>query len=133
MKTLDRSPLGRATDYPDRYDPGLLFPIARSDQREAIGLRGALPFGGVDFWTAYEISWLDPRGKPQLAVGELRVPAESPAIVESKSLKLYLGSFAQERMKDIEAVASRIGSDLESACGLQRSASSTKILSTQVS
>jgi 7-cyano-7-deazaguanine reductase len=117
MKTLDRSPLGRATDYPDRYDPGLLCPIARSDQREAIGLRGALPFGGVDLWTAYEISWLDPRGKPQLAMGEFRVPAESPAIVESKSLKLYLGSFAQERMRDIEAVASRIGPDLESACG----------------
>ena len=93
MTTLDRSPLGKPTDYPERYDPALLFPIARAGQREALGLRAPLPFGGVDLWTAYEITWLDARGKPQVAIGEFRVPADSPSIVESKSLKLYLGSF----------------------------------------
>jgi 7-cyano-7-deazaguanine reductase len=117
MTTLDRSPLGKATDYPDRYDPALLFPIARSAQREAIGISGALPFRGVDLWTAYEISWLDPQGKPQLAVGEFRVPADSPAIVESKSLKLYLGSFAQEALPGIEALGRRIAADLARVCG----------------
>ncbi|HSS70226.1 MAG TPA: NADPH-dependent 7-cyano-7-deazaguanine reductase QueF [Casimicrobiaceae bacterium] len=114
---FDRSPLGRATDYPDRYDPALLFPIERAAQREAIGLSGALPFRGVDLWTAYEISWLDARGKPQPAIGRLAVPADSPAIVESKSLKLYLGSFAQERLPGIDALERRIGDDLERACG----------------
>ena len=86
MTTLDRSPLGKPTDYPERYDPALLFPIARARQREVFGLRGPLPFGGVDLWTAYEITWLDAHGKPQVAIGEFRVPADSPSIVESKSL-----------------------------------------------
>jgi 7-cyano-7-deazaguanine reductase len=116
---LDRSPLGKATGYPDRYDPALLFPIARVAQRDAIGLAGALPFHGVDLWTAYEISWLDDRGKPALAVGCFSVPADSPAIVESKSLKLYLGSFAQERLPDANAVARRIAADLDRACGAE--------------
>ena len=119
MTTLDRWPLGRTTDYPDRYDAALLFPIARSDAREAIGIRGTLPFVGADLWTAYEISWLDLRGKPQLAVGEFRVPAESPAIVESKSLKLYLGSYAQEPVGNLESVASRIERDLARVCAAQ--------------
>ena len=111
------SPLGRATDYPDRYDAGLLFPIARATQREPLGIGVALPFGGTDFWTAYEISWLDARGKPQLAIGEFRVPADSPALVESKSVKLYLGSYAQESMPDADTVAARIALDLTRACG----------------
>ena len=117
MNTPAPSPLGRATDYPDRYDAGLLFPIARAAQREALGIGGALPFGGADFWTAYEISWLDPRGKPQLAIGEFRVPADSPALVESKSLKLYLGSYAQEPVPDADTMATRIAADLMHACG----------------
>ena len=117
MMTGDRSVLGKATDYPDRYDPSRLFPMARAAQREALGIVGRLPFSGVDIWTAYEISWLDTRGKPQLAIGEFRVPAESPAIVESKSLKLYLGSFAQERLAALSDVERTIETDLMRACG----------------
>src|SRR5437667_2397562 len=117
MMTGDRSPLGKATDYPDRYDPSRLFTMARAAQREALGIVGTLPFSGVDLWTAYEISWLDTRGKPQLAIGEFRVPAGSPAIVESKSLKLYLGSFAQERLMALADVARMIETDLTRACG----------------
>ena len=114
---LDRSPLGKATEYPDRYDPSLLFRIARSEQRKEIGLAGGLPFHGVDLWTAYEISWLDDHGKPQFAVGRVAVPADSPAIVESKSLKLYLGAFAQERLPGIAALKRKIADDLEHVCG----------------
>jgi len=117
MTTLDRSPLGKPTDYPERYDPALLFPIARAGQREALGLRGPLPFSGVDLWTAYEITWLDAQGKPRIAIGEFRVPADSPSIVESKSLKLYLGSFAQEPAS-IDEIARRIEADLARACGV---------------
>jgi 7-cyano-7-deazaguanine reductase len=116
MSTLDRSPLAKPTGYPERYDPSLLFPVARADQREAFGLRGPLPFGGVDIWTAYEITWLDTHGKPRVAIGEFRVPAQSPSIVESKSLKLYLGSFAQEPAS-LEEIARRIQTDLARACG----------------
>jgi 7-cyano-7-deazaguanine reductase len=117
MTTLDRSPLGKPTKYPDRYDATLLFPIERSTQREALGLRGALPFGGVDLWTAYEISWLDAHGKPQVAIGAFQIPCNSPALVESKSLKLYLGSFAQEPVAGIKEVERRIQADLSRACG----------------
>ena len=116
MKTLDGSPLGKPTEYPDRYDPSLLFPVSRAEQREAFGLTGRLPFDGVDLWTAYEITWLDERGKPAVAIGEFRIPAASARIVESKSLKLYLGSFAQEAAASDE-IARRIRADLARVCG----------------
>ena len=124
-KILDDSPLGHATGYPDRYDASLLFPIARVEQRAALGIRGEPPFTGVDLWTAYEISWLDPRGKPQLAIGTFRVQADSPAIVESKSLKLYLGSYAQESLADSDTLGRRIAADLTHACGSEVDAALT--------
>ena len=89
--TPEQSQLGRASAYADRYDPTLLFPIARATQREAMGIAaGALPFFGADLWTAFELSWLNPRGKPQLAIAHFTVPCETPNIIESKSFKLYL-------------------------------------------
>jgi 7-cyano-7-deazaguanine reductase len=117
MNTPHDSALGRSARYPDRYDPGLLFPIARAAQREALGLRGPLPFHGVDVWNAYELSWLDSRGKPEVAVAELRIPATTPNIVESKSLKLYLASFNQERLASADAFVERVARDLSSASG----------------
>jgi 7-cyano-7-deazaguanine reductase len=111
------SPLGRSTEYPERYDPSLLYSMPRAPQREALRITGALPFRGVDLWTAYEITWLDARGRPRLAVGRIRVPADSPRLVESKSLKLYLGSFAQEMIADRDQVARAIDADLARACG----------------
>jgi 7-cyano-7-deazaguanine reductase len=116
MMTPEGSPLGKPTDYPERYDRALLFPIARSVSRDALGLSGALPFGGVDVWTAYELTWLGAGGKPEVAVGSIRVPADSLRIVESKSLKLYLGSFAQESPADASELVRRIESDLGRAC-----------------
>jgi 7-cyano-7-deazaguanine reductase len=116
MMTLENSPLGKATEYPDRYDASLLFSIERKVQRARLGIGDTQPFSGVDIWTAYELSWLDRRGKPMIAVGEFRVGAESPAIVESKSLKLYLGSFAQERLDTVEELTRRIDGDLSKAC-----------------
>ncbi len=111
------SPLGKSTDYPEHYDPTLLFAMPRAPQREALGLAESLPFGGTDAWTAYEITWLDSRGKPELAVGRFAVPFDSPRIVESKSLKLYLGSFTQEKIAGRHEVARKIESDLAVACG----------------
>jgi 7-cyano-7-deazaguanine reductase len=117
MTTFDGSPLGKATGYPDRCDASLLFAVARGPQRAALGLEGNLPFSGCDVWNAYEITWLDPRGRPRLAIGEFRVRAESPAMVESKSLKLYLGSFAQERIATAAELGERIATDLTRVCG----------------
>ena len=117
MTTFDGSPLGKATDYPDRYDASLLFGVSRAPQRAALGIEGNLPFSGWDVWNAYEITWLDLQGRPRLAIGEFRVRAESPAMVESKSLKLYLGSFAQEPLASATALGERIATDLRRVCG----------------
>jgi 7-cyano-7-deazaguanine reductase len=119
MTTITGSPLGKPTEYPDRYTPSLLFSFARAEQRRQLGIQETPRFAGADLWTAYEITWLDPRGKPQLAVGEFRVPADSPTIVESKSLKLYLGSYAQEPLRDIDSLQRMIAVDLQRACGIE--------------
>jgi 7-cyano-7-deazaguanine reductase len=113
---LGRAPLGKPANYPDRYDARLLFSIERAAQREAFGIHSPLPFRGADLWTAYELSWLGASGKPELAIAKFRVPADSPAIVESKSLKLYLGSFAQEPIARHEELAQTITRDLRRAC-----------------
>jgi 7-cyano-7-deazaguanine reductase len=112
-------PLGRHVAYPHGYDASLLFPIARTQGRAAIGLGNgdALPFVGVDRWHAYELSWLDPRGKPMVATLALSVPADTPNLVESKSLKLYLNSFNASRFDDAAAVRARITDDLSRAAG----------------
>lgn len=111
-------PLGRRVDYPRHYDAGLLHPIARAAGRRELGLaEGALPFTGHDRWQAYELSWLDPRGKPLVAAATFTVPADSPNLVESKSLKLYLNSFNATAFDDGEAVRQRIAADLSSAAG----------------
>ncbi len=111
------SPLGRASRPSDRYDPTLLFPISRAQQRAALGLAGdaTLPFFGADLWTAFELCWLNPRGKPVLAIAHITVPCESTHIVESKSLKLYLNGFAGSRFPDAQSVRERIRVDLSEA------------------
>jgi 7-cyano-7-deazaguanine reductase len=118
MSTPESSPLGREAAYPDTIDAGILFAIPRAAQRDALGLAGDPPFRGEDIWTTYELSWLGPRGKPQVAIATLRVPCDSPSIVESKSLKLYLNGFAQVRLDDDVAVADRIAADLSTCCGV---------------
>jgi len=117
MSTPEHSPLGKSTIYADRYDPSLLFPIPREIKRAEIGVAEPLPFHGVDIWNAYELSWLDVRGKPVVALAEFRVPAVSPNIIESKSLKLYLNGFAQERVNDAATLAATLTRDLSAAAG----------------
>lgn len=111
------SPLGNAADYPQHYDPEQLFSIARSDSRTSIGLGGALPFHGTDIWNAWELTWLDLDGLPQVASVEIRVPADSPYIVESKSLKLYLSSLAMTRYVSGESVADTLRQDIGACVG----------------
>lgn len=115
MNLPEQSQLGKPVPYADRYDPSLLFPIARLPKREEIGLDGALPFFGADLWTAFELSWLNPRGKPQVAIAHFTVPCETPNIVESKSLKLYLGSFSNSVFASADEVRERLRADLSEA------------------
>lgn len=115
--TPEQSPLGKPSSYTEQYDASLLFPIARKNAREQIGIGATLPFFGTDIWNAYELSWLNARGKPQIAIATFFVPADSPNIVESKSFKLYLGSFAQTAFDSIETVRDTIKRDVSAACG----------------
>ena len=109
------SELGKASTYADRYDPTLLYPISRAPKREELGLGAALPFFGADLWTAFELSWLNPRGKPQVAIAHVTVPCETVNIVESKSFKLYLGSFHNSTFASADAARDRIRADVSEA------------------
>ncbi len=115
--TAHDSPLGRAVQYAEQYDPSLLCPIPRAEQRAQLGLIGTLPFFGMDIWNAYEVSWLNLRGKPQIAIARMQVSADSPNIVESKSMKLYLNTYIQTKWAGPEAVLERLQTDLSAAFG----------------
>ncbi|MEN9539888.1 MAG: hypothetical protein RLZZ126_2123 [Pseudomonadota bacterium] len=115
MNTPEQSALGKHSAYVDHYDAGLLFPIPRAPKRAEIGLTQTLPFGGADLWTAYELSWLNPRGKPQVALGSFIIPCETPHIIESKSFKLYLNSFNNSVWDSFDSVRERLRADLSEA------------------
>ncbi|MDE0006161.1 MAG: NADPH-dependent 7-cyano-7-deazaguanine reductase QueF [Rhodospirillaceae bacterium] len=104
---------------PAEYSPDLLRSIPRAEGRSRLGIAGALPFAGEDIWNAYELSWLDADGKPMVATGEFRIPANSPNIIESKSLKLYLNSLNGARYESPDTVRSTIATDLGGVCGAE--------------
>lgn len=115
MNSPRESRLGKPVCYVEQYDPSQLYPIPRGQQRAEIGITGTLPFSGADLWTAFELSWLNARGKPQVAIAHFTIPCETPNIIESKSLKLYLGSFGNTRFGSTEEVRERIRTDLAEA------------------
>lgn len=118
----EQIPLGKNTSYPKAFDASLLFPIDRSLARSQIGIGQtgqALPFTGYDEWTLYELCWLDGRGSPQMAVGLLRIPMDSVAIVESKSLKLYANSLYYRRFDSVDALSAQIVADLNRCLGTE--------------
>lgn len=110
-------PLGRQVEYKDTLDPSLLFPIERTHARSKNGVLQPLPFSGVDLWRAFELSWLGPSGVPEVALGTISYPAESPCIVESKSLKLFLNSFNNTEFNSAGEVQSVIASELSRCVG----------------
>ena len=116
---MNESPLGRPTNYAVEYDPTLLFSIPRADSRSALGLADQLPFAGYDYWTAWEISWLNPAGVPQIASAEIRIPIDSPQLIESKSLKLYLGSFAMTQVDSDQQLLAMLTTDLGACTGAE--------------
>src|SRR6056297_2126606 len=109
--------LGKQTVYPSKYEPDLLRAFPRQNKRDVIGITGALPFAGYDIWNAYELSWLNGKGKPVVAMGEFQLPCSSPCLIESKSFKLYLNSFNQSCFATAEQVESRLVDDLSRAAG----------------
>jgi 7-cyano-7-deazaguanine reductase len=115
--TADLSPLGKTAAYRTQYAPDLLFPIPRQAKRDELNLTGTLPFFGVDIWNAYELSWLNLRGKPQVAIATMSAPADSPNIIESKSFKLYVNSFNQTRLASSDALLALLREDLSRGFG----------------
>lgn len=113
------APLGHVSAYPEQYDPNLLFSIDRMPQRVPLGIvnAAALPFIGCDEWQAFEISWLEPSGKPTAKIGRFTLPASSPRLIESKSWKLYLNSFNQSVFASKCDVIDRMTVDLSNAAG----------------
>lgn len=109
------SPLGRAVQEPTGYDPELLYPIERAQTRA--GMELPIPSHGGDIWNAYELSWLDARGKPIVAMGRFTFPMDSPHLIESKSFKLYLNSYNEERFELADIVRQRMQLDLTRASG----------------
>lgn len=109
--------LGKKTDYTRQYDPSLLLPIKRRTGRLTLGLNDDLPFSGVDIWNAWELSWLNPRGKPMVGIGEITIPCDSEHIIESKSLKLYLNSLNSTCFDTKNELADNLIRDLSAAAG----------------
>ncbi|MEC6816358.1 NADPH-dependent 7-cyano-7-deazaguanine reductase QueF [Photobacterium toruni] len=117
-KELAGLTLGKKTEYKDQYDPSLLQPVPRSLNRTDINISDdSLPFTGYDIWTLYELSWLNKKGLPQVAIGEVRLPASSPNLIESKSFKLYLNSFNQTRFDSWQDIADTLQIDLSGCAG----------------
>jgi 7-cyano-7-deazaguanine reductase len=112
---LSSAPLGKKSSYINTYTPGLLFPLPRKPKREEIGVSDQLPFQGVDLWTGFEVSWLNLKGKPVVAVAEFRIPCSSEFLIESKSFKLYLNSFNNSRFESFDQVTEVMQADLSRA------------------
>lgn len=111
--------LGKSTAYAEQYDPSLLQPVPRTLGRSSLGLddTDALPFIGEDIWHGYELSWLNPKGKPMVALATFVVPVTSANLIESKSFKLYLNSFNQSRFADLRQVYQALQRDLSACAG----------------
>lgn len=108
--------LGEKSAYIATYTTSLLQPIARSLGRKNIGLADEkMPFDGFDLWTAFELSWLNKKGKPLVAIAEFRVPATSANLIESKSFKLYLNSLNQSRFDSANLLQDILRADLSHA------------------
>lgn len=122
MNPIEQSPLGKTTDYINQYSPGLLYAIPRHLSRAKLGLisqtaQTQLPFHGSDIWNAYELSWLEPSGKPTVMLAKFTIAAHSPNIIESKSFKLYLNSYNQTHFSSVQEVQTLLTQDLSQASG----------------
>lgn len=116
--SVHNSQLGQVTDYPTQYDPSILFPIARAEGRAALGVNAPDAISqGVDVWHVFELSWFDDSGKPKVAIGRITVPAHSPNLIESKSLKLYFNSLNFKHFANDAELIELVIQDLSKAAG----------------
>ncbi len=119
MTDAHQSQLGKGTEYDQSYSPDILFPLDRKQNRQSLALGVELPFHGEDLWTCYELSWLNSKGKPQVAIGYFSIPCDSPFMIESKSFKLYLNAYNHLSFNDIDALEKLLRKDLSAAAGAE--------------
>ena len=118
LGTESNSLLGQKTPYCSDYNADLLFSVPRQEKREELGIDSScLPFSGLDIWTAFEVSWLNLKGKPNAVIVEFAFLTDSEFLIESKSFKLYLNSFNGTKFESQEEVESLMREDLTRACG----------------
>ncbi len=115
---LAAAPLGKKSTYINVYTPSLLFPVPRKVKRDEIGITQSLPFKGYDLWNGFELSWLNSKGKPIVAIAKFKIPCESPNLIESKSFKLYLNSFNNSSFESFSQVSMILKEDLSRCAGL---------------
>lgn len=118
MNDASNSLLGKETDYTQSYDPAILFPLERSQNRASLNVNSELPFHGEDIWTGYELSWLNEKGKPEVAIADFHIPADSEFMIESKSFKLYLNTLNHMSFKDKNSLRALLEKDLSNAVGV---------------
>lgn len=111
-KQIDQH-LGQKSMGSETYDPTLLRRIERSEERQKNKIGPVLPFYGMDIWNAFEFSFLSLTGVPVQYKLKIMYSADSKYMVESKSLKLYLNSFAMTKTENIESAVELITKDLE--------------------
>jgi 7-cyano-7-deazaguanine reductase len=116
--SVEQSLLGKDTNYPTEYQPEILFPISRALARERYAHIEAIR-QGTDWWHVFEISWLNAAGVPQVAIGRISLPASSPSLLESKSLKLYFNSLNFARFESQAAFIATVEKDLSQAAGAE--------------
>lgn len=115
--SVQDSQLGKMISYTAEYQPDHLFPMPRQEKRAELNIHKNPPFAGFDIWNAYEISWLNAKGKPMVSIGQFIIPCTSPNIIESKSFKLYLNSFNNTRFPSINKVIQTLQQDISHAVG----------------
>lgn len=114
----EQSELGRTSGYDPHYNPQRLFAIARDAKRQELGINpNTLPFYGFDCWNHYEVSWLNEKGKPIVALAEIFYDCATPFLIESKSLKLYFNSFNNTHFKNHDEVSQVVARDLTQRLG----------------
>lgn len=111
------SELGKKSEYDPHYNPDKLYPIPRKGKRDEIGVPSKLPFYGMDIWNHYEVSWLNAKGKPMVALAEIQYNCDTPNIVESKSMKIYFNSFNNTSFMTPQAVQETIEKDIGERVG----------------
>ncbi len=112
--SVEHSLLGKDTNYPTEYQPEILYPISRAPAREKYAHIEAIQ-QGTDWWHIFEISWLNAAGVPQVAIGRMTLPASSPNLIESKSLKLYFNSLNFAKFESKSAFIATVEQDLSKA------------------